>query len=398
MLYHITLISSILFLLSSCASTPTASSPTPAAANTKTTSITSPPPIYLDKTPQTLKGDINCRQGDSNCNICANNVERQFNTARQGQLTWKQKPWRFNWDKPYPPYQRTSTSLFNDSKKNWVGIPDHHVQGFIRTNSTRYPYAGSHSHAKKGGIFIIEQTPDGKKYLRVLHQSQHRHPSGVQVLGKYLLFGDGKDLRLINVDSPLSTQNIQYELPTKGLSKPDYRNFGGGVGMTHLANGDYLILSSVPGAQDNRPRFHRFYTLTGKLEQPTSIKLLSESRAKNPTGWAKKFTYSENLSLITECRTGTIYAIHTTGDETGINALVGNGYWRLSKLTGTQQRPQLTPLQGWKSSQNITDCHLRSTGTVYVNQQHKMEFYCHGYAKNKSRSGQEDKFYFKVAQ
>ena len=389
---QLTLIIPFVLLPFSCSNPPPAK-----VSKTFTPSTIKTAPIK-NNTPPTLKGASNCRQGSSDCNVCANNVEQQFKNAIQGQLNWKQKPWRFSWEKSYPPYQRTATSLFNDHKKNWVGIPDHHVQGFIRTNSNRYPYAGSHSHAKTGGIFIIEQMPDGKKYLKALHKSKHRHPSGVQVLGKYLLFGDGKDLRLINVDTPQATQRIQYKLPTKGLSKPSYRNFGGGVGMARLANGDYLVLSSVPGAQDSRPRFHRFYILKGNIEQPTSIKLLAESRAKNPTGWAKKFTYSENLSLITECKTGTLYTIHTTGDETGIKALIGNGYWRLSKLTGTAQHPQLTPIQGWKSSQNINDCHLRSTGTVYVNKQHKMEFYCHGYAKSKSRGKTSDKFRFKVAQ
>jgi len=388
-----TLIISLILLLSSCSNpTPPATSETfisPSAI--KTASI-------RNNTLPTLKGDSNCHSGNSDCNVCANNVEKQFKNALQGQLNWKQKPWRFSWDKTYPPYQRTAASLFNDKKKNWVGIPDHHVQGFIRTNSDRYPYAGSHSHAKTGGVFIIEQMPDGKKYLKALHTSKHKHPSGVHVLGKYLLFGDGKDLRLINVDTPISTQRIQYKLPMKGLSKPSYPNFGGGVGMARLANGSYLILSSIPGAQDSRPRFHRFYILEGNIEHPTSIKLLAESRAKNPAGWTKKFTYSENLSLITECKTGILYTIHTTGDETGVNALVGNGYWRLSKLTGTAQQPQLTPIQGWQSTQNINDCHLRSTGTVYVNKQHKMEFYCHGYARSKSKWRKSNKFHFKVAQ
>lgn len=385
----IAFISFIILLTGSCSTTGETLSLNAAKVKNshQTTEITPP-----------LKGDLHCRLGSPDCNPCANNVQQQFNKALQGRLRWRQMPWHFNWDKQYPPYQLTPTSLFNDHKKNWLGIPDHHIQGFIRTNSSRYPYAGSHSHANKGGIFIIEQASSGKKNLKALYSSNHRHPSGVQVLGKYLLFGDNKALRLINIEKPESNQLIKHPLPTSGLKIPKYRNFGGGVGMVRLAKDNYLVLSSAPGAQDSRPRFNRFYTIEGNIEYPTSIKLLSEARLNKPANLDRKFAFSENLSLVTECKTGDIYAIHTTGDEKGVNALIGKGYWRLSKLIGTRKNPQLSVISGWKSTQNIHNCHLRSTGTVYVNPQHNMEFYCHGYARSKKAGKLSDKFYFKVGQ
>ena len=212
------------------------------------------------------------------------------------------------------------------------------------------------------------------------------------------MFGDRKALRLINIDTPESNQLIKYSLPTTGLAIPKYGNFGGGVGMVRLAEGRYLVLSSAPGAQDSRPRFNRFYMIEGNLEYPTSVKLLSESRSNKPANLPRKFNFSENLSLITECKTGDIYAIHTTGDEKGINALIGKGYWRLSKLIGSKNNPKLSVIKGWQSAQNIHNCHLRSTGTVYVNPQHGMEFYCHAYARSKKTNSSTDKFYFKVGQ
>jgi len=41
---------------------------------------------------------------------------------------------------------------------------------------------------------------------------------------------------------------------------------------------------------------------------------------------AQGFAFSENLSLITECQTGDIYAIHTSGDPKGVSVISGNGY------------------------------------------------------------------------
>ena len=108
--------------------------------------------------------------------------------------------------------------------------------------------------------------------------------------------------------------------------------------------------------------------------------------------------------MISECGTGDIYAIHTTGDEKGISAINGNGYWRLSKLI-KQGGLKLQPINAFTTRQNMSSCNVRAAATVFVNRQHKLEFYCHGYAKDPdgstfnvlgSSSRNADKFYFKA--
>ncbi len=343
------------------------------------------------------KGDIGCRQGEADCNVCASNVKQQFQKAKSGQISWRTKPWRFTWPQTYPPYNKRPLDIFDGDPAYALGIPDTHVQGFVRTNSARFPYAGSHSHKRQGGIFVIRQTGEGKKILSSLHPTQSKHPSGVHVLGKYLVYGEKNTLNFKDLNSP--NQKNTFKLSINNA------NFGGGLGVLRLLNNSYLLVTTGPGGQDNRPRFNRFYHLRGAKGRPTSLTYMNESRTKVLSGWSRSFGFSENLSLLTECGTGDVYAIHTTGDEKGIKAISGNGYWRLSKLNETHGSLSFAPINAFSSRQNMSSCNIRAAATVFVNPQHKLEFYCHGYAKDPSgstfnvlgsSSRTNDKFNFKV--
>lgn len=344
------------------------------------------------------RGDIRCRKGDSSCNVCASNVQQQFSQAASGRLRWKTTPWHFTWPKRYPPFNKRPLDFFDGDPAYALGIPDTHVQGFARTNSSQFPFVGSHSHKRQGGIFVVAQQRNGQRHLSSLHPTKSRHPSGIQVIGDYLVYGDAGRLYFKN----LKSRNQMQGATTLSLPKA---NFGGGLGLLKLSGNNLLLVTSGPGGQNGRPRYNRFYHLKTRNSLPYNVKYLGESKVNNPSQWPRGLAFSENLSLITECGTGDIYSIHTGGDQKGIKAISGNGYWRLSKLNRNQGKLSLSPINAFITRQNMTNCNVRAAATVHVNSQHRLEFYCHGYAKDPDGSDfnvlgrssrAADKFYFRT--
>ena len=320
------------------------------------------------------KGDVNCRPGETSCNVCVNNVQAQFQQAASRKISWRRHPWRFRWPQKYAPNGLRPLDIFDGKPAYALGIPDTHIQGFVRTNSSRYPFAGSHSHKRRGGIFVVQQDGRGNLSLASLFRTKGRHPSGVQVIGKFLVYAEHNQLIFKDLNS--KNQNRDYRLKIK---KP---SFGGGLGITRLSSKEYLVITSGPGGQGRRPRYHRFYRLTFAQGRPRLLKYLGESASSVPSNWPRAYAYSENLSLMTECGTGDIYTVHTSGDEKGVSAIRGKGYWRLSRLEERSGKLALRSLNAFSIRQNMTSCNVRAAATVHVNPQHKLEFYCHGYAKD----------------
>lgn len=348
-----------------------------------------------------IKGDTNCKKGDADCNVCANNIQQQFARASAGQLKWRKKSWYFTWAKNYPLFGIRPLDVFDGDPAYPLGIPNKHIQGFARTNSERFPFVGTHSHKKKGGVFVVSRDSSGRKNLVSLQQSKGGHPSGVQVIGRYLVYGDNGSLVFKDITSPNNKNTIRIKITPK-----DKYSVGGGLGLLRLSKNNLLVLTSGPGSQDSSPRYNYFYHLQLNNGVPTKLSLINKSRLAIPKQWPKSLRFSENLSLITECGTGDLYSIHTTGDSKGLGAVTGNGYWRLSKLIQSKGKLSLYPLRAFATRQNMPNCSLSSAATVSVNKQHQLEFYCHGFAKDPSgstfnvlgspsRNGQ-DKFDFKV--
>ena len=340
------------------------------------------------------KGFLGCKVNDPDCNRCTANVVSQFNKVRTGQATWKNKPWRFEWGRRYRPYSITGYQAFDEDSDlaNGAGLSWSHPQGFVRANRPGAMYVGSHSRydkRKPGTIFIVRQDSQGRKYLSALHRTRHKHPSGVHMLGKYVLFGDrqgGKSqLRMIDLDKRLEQHDLTYDLPTFGGPSGAIRpNFGGGIGAAKLSDGSYLLVSTVRGGHAVGARYDQFFRMKGAPGRPgdLSITFIGASQYRNPA-WAKKdYRYSENVSLVTECGTGDIYAVHTTGDGSGADGLVGGGYWRLSKLVRSGSGLAFQPLAVFEMSQNTANCHMRSSATVGVAPNGKLEFLCHQYRKD----------------
>ena len=345
------------------------------------------------------KGDTRCAFGQSDCNVCAANVQQQFQKAAAKQINWSRKRWDFNWPQRYPPQNVRPFDVFDGDPKYALGIPNTHVQGFVRTNSNLYPYAGSHSHKRTGGIFVIKQGANGKQFLSSLHQTTGRHPSGVQVIGRYLVYGEGNRLYFKDINS----KNQDYDIQ---LTAPKAR-FGGGLGVIKLANNNHLLVVTGPGGQKPGLRFNRFYHLKSVNGRPVSLSYINESTTVKPQQWPNILAFSENLSLITECGTGDVYSVHTTGDEQGISAIAGKGYWRLSKLVSNGKALGLKAVNAFTTGQDMKRCNVRASATVNVNAQNRLEFVCHGYAKDPDGTGfnilgkasrNRDKFYYNVGE
>lgn len=341
------------------------------------------------------KGDSRCRYGEADCNVCAVNVQQQFKMAAAQRIRWSRSRWNFKWPQRYPPQNKSPMDIFDGNPK-FAGIPDGHIQGFVKTNSRLYPYAGSHSHKKHGGVFVVKRGSQGNNYLASLHQTKSRHPSGVHTIGNYVAYGfNNNSIHFRDINSPNQSRVVSLPMPNT--------NFGGGLGIVRLSRDNHLIITTGPGGQDNRPRYNRFYHLKSINGVPSSIRFLNQSTTNKPAQWPSGFKFSENMSLITECGTGDIYAIHTSGDEKGLSALTGNGYWRLSKLVSRQNILGLTAINGFTKRQNIKSCYARAAATVHVNPQNRLEFLCHAYAKDPDGSlfnvlgkpsRNADKFYF----
>ena len=344
-----------------------------------------------------IKGATRCPPGRTDCNVCAVNVKQQFQKASSNQLNWSRKNWNFAWPQAYPPQNVRPLDVFDGDAKYALGIPNTHVQGFVRTNNRLFPYAGSHSHKRKGGIFVVKQGANGEQFLSSLHQTSGRHPSGVQVIGKYLVYGEGT--RLFFKDMNSRNQDLDIRLSAKGA------NFGGGLGIVKLARDNHLLITTGPGGQKRGIRYNRFYHLKSVNGRPVSLKFINQSTTKKPQQWPNIYQYSENMSLITECGTGDVYSIHTTGDEQGVSAISGKGYWRLSKLVSNGKALGLTAINAFSTRQDMKRCNVRASATVNVNPQKRLEFVCHGYAKDPDGSGfnvlgkssrNRDKFYYNV--
>ena len=344
-----------------------------------------------------IKGSTQCDPNKTDCNVCAVNVKQQFQKAASKQINWSRKSWNFTWPQPYPPQNVRPLDVFDGDPKYALGIPDKHVQGFVRTNSRLFPYAGSHSHKRKGGIFVVKQGANGEQSLSSLHQTTGKHPSGVQVIGKYLVYGEGTRLFFRDINS--QNQRSGVRLTAAGA------NFGGGLGIIKLARDNHLLITTGPGGQRPNPRFNRFYHLKSVNGRPSSLSFINKSSTNKPQQWPTILSYSENMSLITECGTGDVYSIHTTGDEKGVSAISGKGYWRLSKLVTNGKALGLTAVNAFTTRQDIKRCNVRAAATVNVNPQNRLEFVCHGYAKDPDGSGfnilgkssrNRDKFYYNV--
>jgi hypothetical protein len=194
-----------------------------------------------------LRGDTTCKYGDPDCNRCATGVEDQFRlafeTGHRPWIGWNERSWTFRGDSQYAPDGMKPETAFHRYDE---GLMDKHIQGFVRTNSSQVPYAGSHSHKSTGSIFFIER--DGSSFkLQSLYRSNKDHPSGVAVIGDFLFVAEGDFLRRFSVSAAGKSQpKPRFDLP-KNKHGLGLQNGGAGIGLTKLHDGTTLLIVSAPG-------------------------------------------------------------------------------------------------------------------------------------------------------
>jgi hypothetical protein len=337
--------------------------------------VSIPPVVALPR----LAGATDCQAGAADCNPCANNVKAQLDAmwSTVNEPFFASNWWTFQTHVRYPPNLLPSEAF----RKG-------HVQGFTRTNSATFPFAGVYSGSEpttpRGAVFFL--SPETPSQLRALHPTTSVHPTGLSVIGKYVAFADGNDVRLFDVERATSTQNLSFRPGEPG--DPDRSNDdgistgGGGLALTKLASGKHLLVVHTGGSLKATPREIRFWELSGPLERPTEIEYLGQweyvqDRSLGQPSFGSDYRFSENLSLVTECGTRKLYVVTVTGANASEDD--GTGYFLLSEINYNNGKPSLTPLRVYPHSQNRLHCMLRAAGGVFVHPNHELELYCSGY-------------------
>jgi hypothetical protein len=181
---------------------------------------------------------------------------------------------------------------------------------------------------------------------------------------------------------------------------------GGGVGMVKLTSGGYMLISTGPGGpsatdddkHDPKPRYTDFHYVranpnaAGTAPSPFGTIQPASNGAMDLTPFhmgrwtqvygdgasAKKYQYSENLTVISECETGDVYVIHASMLDP-YKLAIQRGYWRLSRVGWDGVQPYLDPVYYLEHDQDWENCYIRSAGTAWVNPSHEIELYCHDY-------------------
>jgi hypothetical protein len=213
--------------------------------------------------------------------------------------------------------------------------------------------------------FISYENPG---VLLWVHKTDDPHSNGFSVFGRYVVINDGQNrLKLYDIfaaNQPI--EPIPYGLPQVD---PDGVGIGatqGGVAMAKLANGDYLVVAAGDlgqGGQDD------FFLVTGDPAAPTKKYYLGRSHAGD-TVPDEDYWDSQNLQLITECETGDIYLVHSSGADNP-----SDGYFRLSRLDPWTVKQQTIFI--YETPDDINSCNARSGASAFVQPDGNISLYCH---------------------
>lgn len=382
--------------------------------------------------------DTSCTSGilgSSDCNVCANNVRQQFDDLFGTQAIKSESFWKLRQKTHYPPSNNRPRDVFSP------GHIGRHIQGFVKTNPGAYAGTYSHKKSEKGAIFFVDyDAVNDRLILSGLHEAWNNHPSGMSVLGNYVIFGDkrdngpnsasGRDLRVIRVSDARTVSSTSLLVDNWKTNSKNFKfNAGGGVGMVKLNSGGYLLITTSPGgpaidteldfefdtfSPENPPKNTDFFYVEGKLNSPSTelAEFGSELGAdayldmvtKHLGRWTQdqfgegprqsKYQYSENLTVIPECGTGDVFVIHTSSTKPwAVSQDTKPGYWRLSKVVWESSGPELDILSVHEDDQSFGGCLHRAAATAWVNPNHEMELYCSEYRMDDRR---EDDMHFKI--
>jgi hypothetical protein len=303
------------------------------------------------------KAKTNCVAGDRNCNVCANNVVSQFNNILGARKKKVNHSWKFNYSDTFAPSNIKPGAAFRV-----VNAVMDHFQSFIHTNDPARPFAGVHSTDSDGVLFVVRQG-ESQKRLDSLQWTSTDHPAGMQAIGQFIVYADADLLRVHDMTMSSAFQNRTLPVPSPGI-----KGGGDGLGGTQLANGDTLIVAG-PEKGDGNPTAYRFFTVRGSLLTSSQVTYLGEADSEKWKGYgglSNGDLDSENLSVIAECGTGTVFIVNAT-----------DGIWRLSRVSWAGGKPVVEPFGFNYNDEDLSFCHLRSSGTVWTAPTGDLHFYCH---------------------
>lgn len=371
------------------------------------------PPNKIPAEKVTLRGNTECPYGSTNCNPCARQVQKQFNDAFRGG-TWKKRTWTFKSSKRYSPDGRKAGDAFNPNAPpppRDGGVISKHIQGLAMTMDPKFPFVGSHSNKDDGSIFFVRQNDDEKHSVSLwaLYNSTVHHPSGVAVLGDMVFVAEQSRLRWFPVFAvrlaETRTHNEGFILKDREEQNPDgLRGAGGGLALAQLEDETTLLVYNAPGGgfrggvwkENKEDRYTYLYRFLEKPTDPDPEKIQFLGKYHHgklsKTKPSKPIAYSENLSLVTECETGALYTIHTTGDYN----LGGKGWWVLSLLKrDSDNKPILDYIAAKSQDQREKECHHRSAATVSVDEAGNLIFLCSERHEDPRRNGRFSLKYWK---
>jgi hypothetical protein len=291
-------------------------------------------------------------------NACADDVLAQVGELFSRRARRDGAAWAFHWTKPLPSAGlRPKYALLN------MGVTTGHIQGFTRTYSEKLPFFATHS--RKGVMLEIGPSRRYGAALLALEPLKSWHPGGVHVIGRYVATIDENELVLFDT-AARGRELARYPLPVR------VRRAGGGMGIARLADGTHLVLAAFPGSYKPGPRYIAFLRIHGPLLSASRIEHVGTQQIALPRRW-QPYVYSENLSLVTECRTNALYALQTTGSD----RLYGTGYVRVSQVELRPDGPHLEAVAIGSRNQRQDLCHFRSAATFFVTPKHHIELYCH---------------------
>ncbi len=203
-----------------------------------------------------------------------------------------------------------------------------HPQGLVQTNNVggSWYYALSYNEVGgNGSISFARRRSGGEKWIEYIFERPVEHPSSLAQIGKYVLWVESKRLHVMDttklreyagVAAPaiISPNRYAKAVPSISASAGRLGTGGGGLAITQLRGGEYLLAAGIAGGDSGGVKV-TFYRLLGSLETPARMVLeqVADIDFSCDAG-VSSCTYNRN-GIVTHLRNSRGTALMPTRDE-----------------------------------------------------------------------------------